>query len=156
VQKAAVNHTMRMVGRIAPDEKRVYRLVAGLTAGSGNLRQRHRTLVKKDERLPLFTVPVRAAQLSYIALVGAGGEDRFAVGGRTGLAPSQQASVSLQTYIDALESLGMSQQQIKELAKTKQLTDKVSSSPGDRLIIARNVSAGQQLRRVPNGIASPT
>ena len=35
VEKAAVNHTIRTVGRVAPDEKRVYRLVAGPTAGSG-------------------------------------------------------------------------------------------------------------------------
>ena len=150
VGKAAVQHSIRTVGRIAPDEKRVYRLVAGT---DGWIRETYDndtgTLVQKDERLASFYSPLfRNAQLSYITLVGAGGEDRFQAGGRTGFTPSQQASVSLQTYIDALESLGMSQQQIKELAQTRQLTDKVYIlAPATGFIIARNVSPGQQFEK---------
>jgi len=146
VQKAAVNHTIRTVGRVSPDEKRVYRLVAGI---DGWIRETYDndtgTLVKKDERLAAFYSPqVRAAQIAYLALVGAG-DDRFQAGGRQALAPSQQASVSLQTYIDALEGVGMSQQQIKELGQTKQFTDKVYIlAPATGFIIARNVSPGQR------------
>jgi RND family efflux transporter MFP subunit len=150
VGKAAVEHFIRTVGRIAPDEKRVYRLVAGT---DGWIRETYSndtgTLVKKDERLASFYSPqFRAAQLAYISLVGGSPDDRFHVGGRQALAPSQQASVSLQTYIDALESLGMSQQQMKELAITKQLTDRVFIiAPATGFIIARNVSPGQQFEK---------
>jgi RND family efflux transporter MFP subunit len=146
VGKAAVEHIIRTVGRVAPDEKRVYRLVAG---ADGWIRETYNndtgTLVKKDERLASFYSPqFRAAQLAYLSILGSGG-DRFQAGGRQALAPSQQASVSLQTYIDALESLGMSEQQIKELASTKQLTDKVFiMAPATGFIIARNVSPGQR------------
>ena len=146
VEKASQSHTLRTVGRIAPDEKRVYRLVAGI---DGWIRETYNndtgTLVKKDERLASFYSPqFRAAQLAYLAILGSG-EDRFQAGGRQALAPSQQASVSLQTYIDALESLGMSEQQMKELASTRQITDKVFIvAPATGFIIARNVSPGQR------------
>ncbi len=146
VEKASVEHFIRTVGRVAPDEKRVYRLVAGI---DGWVRETYNndtgTLVKKDERLASFYSPqFRAAQIAYLSLLGSG-EDRFQAGGRQALAPSQQASVSFQTYIDALESLGMSPQQIKELAETRQITDRVFiMAPVTGFIISRNVSPGQR------------
>jgi membrane fusion protein, copper/silver efflux system len=149
VEKASVEHFIRTVGRVAPDEKRVYRLVAGV---DGWIRETYNndtgTLVKKGERLASFYSPLfRAAQLAYLSILGSG-EDRFQAGGRQALAPSQQASVSLQTYIDALESLGMSEQQMKELASTKQLTDRVFIlAPETGFVIARNVSPGQQFEK---------
>jgi RND family efflux transporter MFP subunit len=72
-------------------------------------------------------------------------DDRSYSGQRQALAPSQQASITLQTYIDALESLGMTEHQIKELASTKQLTDRVFiMAPATGFILARNVSPGQR------------
>ncbi|MBI5578106.1 MAG: efflux RND transporter periplasmic adaptor subunit [Deltaproteobacteria bacterium] len=147
VEKAAGEHIIRAVGRVAPDEKRVYRLVAGT---DGWIRETYAndtgTLVKKDERLASFYSPLfRASQLAYISLLSSSPEDRFQSGGRQALAPSQLASVSLQTYIDALESLGMSEKQMKEIASTKQVTDKVFIlAPATGFIIARNVSPGQR------------
>jgi Cu(I)/Ag(I) efflux system membrane fusion protein len=149
VEKAAVNHAIRTVGRVAPDEKRVYRLVAGI---DGWIRETYNndtgTLVKKDEHLASFYSPqFRAAQLAYLAILGSG-VDRSRTGGREPVLPSQQASLNLQTYIDALESLGMSEQQMKELAETRQITDKVFIvAPVSGFIIARNVSAGQRFEK---------
>jgi len=146
VEKAAMNFTIRTVGRIAADEKRVYRLVAGL---DGWIRETYNndtgTLVKKNERLASFYSPqFRAAQIAYLSLFGSP-DDRFQAGGRQALAPSQQASLSLQTYIDALESLGMSKQQIKEIGATKELADRVYiNSPTTGFILSRNVSPGQR------------
>jgi len=150
VEKVAVDHFIRTVGRVAPDEKRVYRLVAAI---DGWIRETYNndtgTLVKKDERLASFYSPLfRAAQLAYISLLGSSPDDRFHAGGRQALAPSQQASVSFQTYIDALESLGMSEKQMKELASTKRVTDKVFiMAPATGFILARNVSPGQQFEK---------
>src|SRR4030042_5045814 len=72
VGKSAVKHFIRTVGRIAPDEKRVYRLVAG---ADGWIRETYNndtgTLVKKDERLASFFSPLfRNTQLSYLAVLG--------------------------------------------------------------------------------------
>lgn len=146
VEKAEVNHGIRTVGRVAPDEKRVYRLVAGT---DGWIRETYKndtgTLVKKGERLAAFYSPqFRAAQLAYLSLYGAG-DDRSHPATRQALAPSQQASISAQTYIDALESLGMSEEQIKELAATKQITDRVYIiAPTTGFILSRDVSPGQR------------
>ena len=150
VEKAPVGHIIRTVGRVAPDEKRVYRLVAGT---DGWIRETYDndtwSLVKKGERLAAFYSPLfRAAQIAYISLLGSSPDDRFHAGGRQALAPSQQASISFQTYIDSLESLGMTPEQIKELASTKQVTDKVYIvAPETGFIIARNVSPGQQFEK---------
>lgn len=152
VEKTAGEYFIRAVGRVAPDEKRVYRLVAG---ADGWIRETYAndtgTLVKKDERLATFYSPLfRGAQLSYLSTLGAPEDQRFQQLGRPGiaLAPSQQLSVTLQTYIDALESLGMSEKQIKELAGTKQLTDRVFIlAPATGYILARNVSPGQRFEK---------
>ena len=146
VKKAVVNHVIRALGRVAADETRTYRLIAST---DGWIREANDnatgTFVKKDEILASFYSPqFRSAQLSYLSLL-ISPEDRFQAGGRQALAPSQLASVSMQTYIDALEGLGMSEHQIKELARTKQTTDKIYiMSPVNGFIIARNVSPGQR------------
>jgi membrane fusion protein, copper/silver efflux system len=147
VEKAAAEYFIRAVGRVAPDEKRVFRLVAGT---DGWIRETYAndtgTLVKKDERLASFYSPLfRAAQLAYISILSTSPEDRFHGGGRQALAPSQQASVTLQTYIDALESLGMSEKQMKELAGSRTVTDRIFiMAPATGYIIARNVSPAQR------------
>ena len=107
----------------------------------------------------LFTVPSFGLPRSaYLSLLGSGPDDRFQAGGRQALAPSQQASVSIKTYIDALESLGMSEQQIKELASTRQITDKVYIvAPATGFILSRETSRpGSALKRAPSGTGSPT
>jgi RND family efflux transporter MFP subunit len=150
VEKTAGEQFIRAIGRVAPDEKRVYRLVAGT---DGWIRETYAndtgTIVKKDERLASFYSPLfRAAQLAYISILTSSPEDRFHGGGRQALAPSQQASVTLQTYIDALESLGMSEKQMKELASNRTVMDKVFiMAPATGFIIARNVSPGQQFEK---------
>jgi RND family efflux transporter MFP subunit len=147
VEKTAGEYLIRAVGRIAPDEKRVYRLVAGT---DGWIRETFvndtGTLVKKDERLAAFYSPLfRAAQLAYFSTLSAPNDQHHQQVGRPGLAPSAQANVTLQTYIDALESLGMSEKQMKELAVTRQLIDRVYiMAPAAGYIIARNVSPGQR------------
>ncbi len=150
VEKKAAEHLIRTVGRVVPDEKRVYRLVAGT---DGWIRETYNndtgTLVKKDERLASFYSPLfRTTQINYLSVLGSSSDDRFDAGKRQALAPSQLATVSIKTYVDALESLGMSEQQIKELASTRRVTDNVFIvAPATGFIIARNVSPGQRFEK---------
>jgi membrane fusion protein, copper/silver efflux system len=147
VEKAAVEHFIRTLGRVAPDEKRVYRLVAGT---DGWIRETYSndtgTFVKKDERLASFYNPLfRTTQINYLSVLGSSPDERYDAGRRQALAPSQLATVNIKTYVDALESLGMSEQQIKELASTRQVTDNVFIvAPATGFILARNVSPGQR------------
>jgi len=150
VEKAAVEHFIRAVGKVAPDEKRVYRLVA---ATDGWIRETYNNdtwvLVKKDERLASFYSPLfRTTQINYLSVLGSSPDERYDAGRRQALAPSQLATVSIKTYVDALESLGMSEQQIKELASTRKVTDQVYIlAPATGFIIARNVSPGQRFEK---------
>jgi len=150
VEKSGMNHAIRAVGKVAPDEKRVYRLVA---ATDGWIRETYNNdtwvLVKKDERLASFYSPLfRTTQINYLSVLGSSPDERYDAGRRQALAPSQLATVSIKTYIDALESLGMSEQQIKELASTRQVTDNVYIlAPATGFIIARNVSPGQRFEK---------
>jgi membrane fusion protein, copper/silver efflux system len=147
VEKAAVNHVIRTAGRIAPDEKRVYRLIA---AADGLIREVYEnetgTLVKKGEPLASFyNSQLPAAQQAYF----------FALGAQSGGPQLSQQSqlprtgrLGLQQYIDALEGLGMGQQQIHEVAETKQYADKIFMvSPATGFIITRNVSPGQRFEK---------
>ncbi|MBP1714440.1 MAG: efflux transporter, family, subunit [Deltaproteobacteria bacterium] len=150
VEKAAVEHFIRAVGKVAPDEKRVYRLVA---ATDGWIRETYNNdtwvLVKKDERLASFYSPLfRTTQINYLSVLGSSPDERYDAGRRQALAPSQLATVSIKTYVDALESLGMSEQQIKELASTRKVTDQVYIlAPATGFVIARNVSPGQRFEK---------
>jgi RND family efflux transporter MFP subunit len=147
VEKAAVEHFVRTVGWVAADEKRVYRLVAGT---DGWIRETYNndtgTLVEEDERLASFYSPLfRTTQYNYLSVLGSSLTDRFDSGRRQALAPSQLATLDIKTYIDALESLGMSKQQMEELASTKKVTDDIYIiAPVTGFILARNVSPGQQ------------
>jgi membrane fusion protein, copper/silver efflux system len=150
VEKAAVEHFIRTLGRVAPDEKRVYRLVAGT---DGWIRETYNndtgTLVKKDERLASFYNPLfRTTQYNYLSVLGSPPGDRYDTGRRQALAPSQLATLDIKTYVDALESLGMSEQQMKELASTREVADKVFIvAPATGFLLARNVSPGQQFEK---------
>jgi Cu(I)/Ag(I) efflux system membrane fusion protein len=150
VEKGVVEHSIRTVGRVAPDEKRVYRLVAG---ADGWIRETYNndtgTLVKKDERLASFYNPLfRTTQYNYLSVLAAPPDERYDAGRRQALAPSQLATVNIKTYVDALESLGMSKQQMKELASTRQVMDDVFIiAPATGFILARNVSPGQQFEK---------
>jgi Cu(I)/Ag(I) efflux system membrane fusion protein len=150
VERAGGEHFIRALGRVAPDEKRVYRLVAGT---DGWIRETYSndtgTFVKKDERLASFYNPlIRTTQINYLSVLGASPDERYDAGRRQALAPSQLANVNIKTYVDALESLGMGEQQIKELAESRQVRDKVFIvAPAAGYIIARNVSAGQRFEK---------
>ncbi|MRR39402.1 hypothetical protein EG829_33105, partial [bacterium] len=150
VERAGGEHFIRAVGRVAPDEKRVYRLVA---ATDGWIRETYAndtgTLVKKNERLASFYNPLfRTTQINYLSVLGSGPDERYDAGRRQALAPSQLATVNIKTYVDALESLGMSEQQMKEIANTREVADKVFIvAPAAGYVIARNVSAGQRFEK---------
>jgi len=140
VEKTALNHTIRTVGRVAADETRTYRLIASV---DGWIRETYDnatgTLVKKGERMASFYSPqFYAAMQAYISA---------AISLRHALA-DPAGRIGLQQYIDSLESLGMSQPQIDELVQTRQYTEKIFIiAPATSFILARNVSAGQRFEK---------
>jgi Cu(I)/Ag(I) efflux system membrane fusion protein len=148
VEKGDATHIVRAVGRVAPEDTRIYRVNSGV---DGFIRETFHdsvgTQVKKDQTLATYYSPDFLAVASgFLAaserVPGANGND----GARTVPFPgtvAKQGVSSLQGYSDRLRNLGMSDVQIKRIAEARQLPENIDVvSPVDGFILSRNVSAG--------------
>jgi Cu(I)/Ag(I) efflux system membrane fusion protein len=149
VEKSSGSRNIRVVGRVVPEDTRVYRLNSGV---DGFIRETYDdsvgVRVKKDQKLASYYSPdflsVASGFLAASERVpGSTGTD----GSRTVPFPgavSKQGVSSLQGYSDRLRNLGMSDTQIKRIADTRQLPESIDiTAPADGFILARNVSPGQ-------------
>lgn len=146
VEKTRETHTLRLLGRIVPDETRVYivksfvdgwiRDAQGATTGS---------IVSRNRVLATFYSPeLLSAQQSYFYSISATG--RSEAGGRG--AAQQQVTKSARQFEDNLRNLGMSDTQIEEIGRTLQYVDKVDiRSPVTGLVTVRNVTKGQRIEK---------
>jgi membrane fusion protein, copper/silver efflux system len=149
VESSSGSRKIRVVGRVLPEDTRVYRLNSGV---DGFIRETYDdsvgVRVKKDQKLASYYSPdflsVASGFLAASERVpGSVGTD----GSRTVPFPgavSKQGVSSLQGYSDRLRNLGMSDAQIKRIADTRQLPESIDiTAPADGFILARNVSPGQ-------------
>jgi RND family efflux transporter MFP subunit len=139
VETSAGTHASRLLGRVTADDTRVYRLNAAV---DGWIRQTYDdgvgSRVKKNQRLADMYSP------DFIVF-----ENNHLAAAERGQKPMQQFVRSVEYSADRLRDLGMSDLQIAEITKTKQIPDSVYIvSPVDGFIIARNVSSG--LRFAPH------
>lgn len=132
VRKADREVTVRILGRVAADEARLYKINAG---SEGLIRETSGvttgSLVKKEEVLASYftndSVTFRNQQ-NYMNLLGVKGD------------------VALADFAkDTLKLAGLSDAQVQEMARTKKLTSTYRiTSPVTGLVLARNVSPGQR------------
>ena len=148
VAKKPYTHTVRLLGRVVADETRTYFINATIdgwvtktypnTTGS---------FVKKNETLAAFYSPefLSAGQALLFALSSM---DRVRTTGRETEAQQGQLTqfkINLQQYRDSLRNLGMGDLQIEEMIRTRRYMENVNvTSPGDGIILNRNVSLGQR------------
>jgi Cu(I)/Ag(I) efflux system membrane fusion protein len=153
VEKSSGSEKIRVLGRVAPEDTRVYRITSG---SDGFIRETYNDsvgeLVKKDQKLASSylgeTLGVASGFLAATAGVpGAVGKD----GNRTTPYPgavNKQGVSSVQGYADRLRNLGVSDAQIKQMAENHQLPETVDIiSPVDGFILARNITSGQHFDR---------
>jgi Cu(I)/Ag(I) efflux system membrane fusion protein len=149
VERSGATRTIRVVGRVVPDDTRVYRINSGM---DGFIRATFNdsvgVQVRKDQKLATYYAPEILAQASgFLAanarVPGSGGND----GSRTIPFPgalSKQGTGSIQGYTDRLRNLGMGDAQIKRMAESGQLPASIDLvAPTDGFILARNISPGQ-------------
>jgi len=149
VEKSAPTRILRAVGRVTPEDTRVYRVNPGV---DGFIRETVNdsvgTFVKKDQKLASYYSPDFLAVASgFLAATervpGSAGKD----GARTVPFPgavAKQGVSSIQGYSDRLRNLGMSDLQIGQIASSGQLPENIDVvSPADGFIFARNVTPGQ-------------
>ena len=153
VEKTSGTQKVRLLGRVVPEDTRVYRINSGM---EGFVRETYNDsvgeLVKKDQKLATSyvgdTLAVASGFLAATAGVpGSVGKD----GSRTVPFPgavSKQGVSSLQGYTDRLRNLGVSDAQIKQMSENRQLPESVDIvAPAEGFILARNISPGQHFDR---------
>jgi RND family efflux transporter MFP subunit len=150
-EKKRLLHNLRLLGKVATDETRIYRINATVDGWiTKTLPISAGTHVKKDETLAQFYSPefLAAAQALIYAL---GSADRAKpTGQETEIQRSQMANfdLTLKQYRDALRNLGMGELQIQELVRTRVRMENINiTSPADGFILQRNVSDGQRFER---------
>ena len=152
-EKTSGAHTVRFLGRVAPEDTRTYLVNSGT---DGFIRETFDdsvgVLVKKDQKLATSyvgeTLSIASGFLAAtVGVPGATGKD----GSRTVPFPgavSKQGVSSIQGYTDRLRNLGLSEAQIRQMAESRQLPETVDIlSPGDGFILARHITAGQHFDR---------
>jgi len=150
VERCGATKTIRVVGRVVPEDTRTYRINSGV---DGFIRETYNdsvgVQVKKDQKLATYYAPeFLAASSGFLAAVqgvpGAVGKDgaRFTPNFPGALA--KEGVRSLQGYTDRLRNLGMSDLQIKRVAESRQLPEGIDVvAPADGFILARDISVGQ-------------
>jgi multidrug efflux pump subunit AcrA (membrane-fusion protein)/YHS domain-containing protein len=149
VERSSGTDNVRVLGRVLPEDTRVYRLNAGM---EGFVRETFNDspgeFVKKNQKLATYyggdILAVASGFLAATAGVpGANGKD----GARTVPFPgavAKQGQSSVQGYTDRLRNLGMSDAQIQEMAETRLLPESIHVvSPVDGFVLARSISPGQ-------------
>jgi membrane fusion protein, copper/silver efflux system len=145
VRKGPWSDTVRVLGRVAADEDRVYRVTAatdgwvksttGVTTGS---------LTRKDELLATFYAPEFFPAIKAF-LYGMRSLERFETSGTETPQQLELTSANIDNYRVSLLNLGMSEHQIDEMRRTRHGSDRIElRAPEAGFVLRRNVSLGQR------------
>jgi hypothetical protein len=143
VKKSAASERLRLYGRVAPEETRVYRVNVGI---EGYVREisdvTTGSQVAKDQWLATFSAPeARTAIQSYVVAVDAAANGTL----RPADTPSPPDS-GLEYAAERLLALGMSRAQIEEIRRTRVVPPAIRIvAPAAGFVIARNLTAGEKI-----------
>ena len=151
VRETSGSYHVRLLGRVAADEGRIYKLNAGM---EGYIQQVSAattgSFVHKNQVLATFSAPM-AAMTIQTYLLNLGAEERFKKSAAEGSVEGQSlasANANIQQRTQQLQNLGMSTLQMEEIKRTRQYPDSIKIiSPVDGFLLARNVSPGQKFER---------
>jgi Cu(I)/Ag(I) efflux system membrane fusion protein len=146
VERASNSNALRIPGRIAVDDSRLYRVVA---ANDGWIRELGSspagTFVKKDEVLASYYVrDLVSTQQGYLYAFDI--NSQYEQAQTNNALQRNTASLNLRTALDAVRSLGMADLQIEELRRTHTPASEMRIySPVTGFVLARNISPGQRI-----------
>ncbi len=148
VEKSPGARMVRLLGRVAADETRIFRLNAAI---DGWIRETFDnstgSLVKKDEVLASFYSPefIPAEQSYLYALVSLNTSQEI---GKEAFDKIARTRPTAQLHLANLRNLGMSELQIQEITRTRQLAQNIwITSPTSGFVLVRNVSVGQRFEK---------
>jgi Cu(I)/Ag(I) efflux system membrane fusion protein len=151
VEKRAVSQTIRMLGRVAVDETRVYRINATVDGWiTKTSPMATGGLVKKDEVLAgFYSSEIQPVQTTYIYTLNSNdrvGKQDLSLPGRE--AQLLQFDNSLKQQRENLMNLGMGTPQIEEMNRTREYQQNIDIiSPAEGIILLRNVSLGLRFEK---------
>jgi Cu(I)/Ag(I) efflux system membrane fusion protein len=139
VFRETATSSLTVIGRIKPEDDRVYRLNSGVDGFvRATFDDSTGSLVQKNQKLAAYYSPEFLAAMSGF----------LAANERIPGSVTGEGIRSIQTYSDRLRNMGMSELQIKQVATTRQYPESVEVlSPVSGVILARNLSAGQHFER---------
>ncbi|HTG02224.1 MAG TPA: efflux RND transporter periplasmic adaptor subunit [Nitrospirota bacterium] len=148
VEKSARSHTFRLLGRVIPDESRVYKInavtdgwikkISPITSGA---------MVKRDDLLATFYSPEFFPAIKAY-LFGLKSLARFQANEKETDEQLKLTEANIDNYRVGLRNLGMSEHQIDEIGRTHKGADNIEiRAPGGGIIIARNIYLGQRMER---------
>jgi membrane fusion protein, copper/silver efflux system len=144
VEKSAGPQNIRLVGRVAVDEQRVYRTTAAIDGWIEALYDSSSgTVVKKDQLLGAYFAPeLLNAMQAYVGWL----ESVNAANIRENIKVNKDVPVSKQvSVINRLRYLGMTDVQLKDIAGTRQPQDVIKLySPINGFILNRSIAPGQR------------
>jgi RND family efflux transporter MFP subunit len=151
VEEASGSYKLRLLGRVAPDEGKIYKLNAGIEGYIQDVSSATTgSFVSKDQVLATFSAPNASMTLQTFVL-NLGAEDRFKKSASDGTVEGQSmnsVNANLQLRVQQLQNLGMSTLQMDEIRKTRQIPDTIKIvSPVDGFVLSRSVSPGQKFER---------
>ena len=147
VEKSADITKLRLYGRVAPDERRLYPINVGM---DGFIREispvTTDTLVEKDQWLATLSASeIRAPIQAYIVALEVLDRTRNAAEGPMRVELAAQA---LQQTADRLLTFGMSSVQLEEISRTRQVPSAIKlTAPAAGFVVARHASIGQKLAK---------
>jgi len=147
VERNSGSRMIRTTGRVDADSGKIFRVMAGAEGWVQSVKNNPAgAFVKKDELLAfLYSREFRNAEQAYLGSLASlerlkrthDQED-----------PARSSDASLRINEEQLRSLGMGEPQIKELAKTRQITRDITlTSPIDGIVLSRDVSPGQRFEK---------
>jgi Cu(I)/Ag(I) efflux system membrane fusion protein len=148
VEKTSWNHTLRALGRVIPDENRIYRINAATDGWVKKvLPPTTDSLVKKDELLASYYAPeFFSAMKAY--LYGLRSFDRFEKSGQETKGQLDLTDANIENYRNALRNLGMTEHQLDEIKSSRKGGDQVEiRAPEAGFILSRNLSLGERFQR---------
>ena len=148
VEKASGSHTLRALGRVVPDETRIYRINAATDGWVKKmLPVTTDSLVQKDELLATFYAPeFFSAMKAY--LYGLRSLDRFQKSGKETKEQLDLTDANIENYRNALRNLGMTEHQLDEIMRTRQGGEHVEiRAPAAGFILTRNLTQGERFER---------
>jgi RND family efflux transporter MFP subunit len=141
-------HNLRITGRVAPDETRIYTVNAALDGWIVEARPNTvGSLVRKNEILASFYSPeFLGSEQAFIYALNA--MDRFQSSGSEPSSQIKLTGANIQQYKDTLKNQGMSDLQIAEIARERLLTQKIYLvAPAAGFVLVRSVSHGLRFER---------